>query len=336
MRLIAGCTLDAEHIAAIERGTALHAAAAAQLASVPLAPPNAEAEGALELLAWLAARGHLDARVAVPCNAAGKPVPDTMLFHAKTGAVEDRAGNRLAWTGSLNETAAGWTRNWEEFSVFAAWGSDRARVDRQEERFARLCANRAKRALVLDVPEAARRDLMRFLPRRALRRLPAGAPRTPRTPPPPRPEDEEAPAPPPVQTPPPPPVADRRGLAWAAIAAAARMARGGARVGETAAAVEPWPHQLRAFERLYAGRPRAPGLLPSGTEARPLGNREYGLRAPGMPREVRVTTNAELYADQPESLELWSPGNPLFRAPDFPPPESALPNGKTLWEILDE
>ena len=257
MRLIAGCTLDAEHIAAIERGTALRAAAEAQLASVPLAPPDAEAEGALALLAWMAARGHLDARVAVPCDAAGNPVPDTALFHAKTGAVEDRAGNRLAWTGSLNETAAGWTRNWEDFSVFAGWGPDRARVDRQEERFAQLWANRAKRALVLDVPEAARRDLMRFLPRSGARprRLPAGAQRTPPAPPPPRPDE----TPPPVPPPAPLPVADRRGLAWAAIAAAARMARGGARVGEATAAVEPWPHQLRAFERLYAGRP--PRLL---------------------------------------------------------------------------
>ena len=42
-----------------------------------------------------------------------RPVADAALFHEKSGVVEDRVGHRLAWTGSLNETAAGWRRNWE-------------------------------------------------------------------------------------------------------------------------------------------------------------------------------------------------------------------------------
>ena len=253
MRLVAGCTLDADHIAAIERGADLRERVARRLAELPLAPPDAEAEGALALLAWMVARGRLDVKVAVPCGADRKPVRDAAIFHAKTGIVADRAGNRLAWTGSLNETAAGWTRNWESISVYTSWGPEPARAEGEEADFARLWANRAAGALVIDAPEAARRDLLRFLPPggAAPARLTRAKPRAPRPPEPPQPPEPPAPQPPPMP--------DRRARLWAAIAAAPRRARGGARVGEATAAVAPWPHQVRAFERLYAAWP--PRLL---------------------------------------------------------------------------
>jgi hypothetical protein len=56
----------------------------------------------------------------------------------------------------------------------------------------------------------------------------------------------------------------------------------------------------------------APDLLPPGIDIQPLGHREYGLTAPGMSKPVRVTTDAAYYDENPESVELWSPGNPLF------------------------
>ena len=244
MRLIVGCTLDPAHIAAIERGAALREQAERRLAAPPLEPPDAEAENALELLAWMVARGLLDVKAAVPCDSARKPAVDPAIFHEKTGIVRDGAGNRLAWTGSLNETAAGWTRNWESFAVYTGWGPEPGRVDEEDAGFARLWENRAERALVLDLPEAARRGLMGFLPADGAppRRLQDAAP------------PEPAPEPPAPSAPP-----DKRGLVWAFIAAAPNLEPGGARVGEATAAVEPWPHQVRAFERLYAKWP--PRLL---------------------------------------------------------------------------
>ena len=255
MRLIVGCTLAPPEIEAIEKGAELRALVKKHLARLPLAPPDADAEGALELLAWMVARGHLEAKVAVPCDADGRPVHDDALFHEKTGIVEDRAGARLAWTGSLNETAAGWRRNWESVTVYTSWGPEPERVAGEEANFARLWANRAGRAVVLDVPEAARRDLLRFMPagdRPARLEGTAGAP-------PGRPAGGAA-APDPAPAPPAAaPFADRRALVWAFIAKAARLDAGGARVGEATAAVTPWPHQIRAFERLYARWP--PRLL---------------------------------------------------------------------------
>ena len=66
-----------------------------------------------------------------------------------------------------------------------------------------------------------------------------------------------------------------------------------------------------------------------------MGRREYGLRAPGMTDSVRVTTDPAYHAEYADSVEFWSPGNPLFQPPDpAPPPDAAA--GKTAREILEE
>ena len=107
MRLVAGCTLEPPEIEAIEKGEQLRDLVEQHLASLPLAPPDPASSGALELLAWMIARGHLDVKVAVPCDAHKKPIPADGIFHEKAGIIEDRVGDRIAWNGSLNETA-GW------------------------------------------------------------------------------------------------------------------------------------------------------------------------------------------------------------------------------------
>ncbi len=41
-------------------------------------------------------------------------------------------------------------------------------------------------------------------------------------------------------------------------------------------------------------------------------SRVYRYRAPGMAKDIRVTTGRKLYEDHPESVALWSPGSPVF------------------------
>ena len=254
MRLVVGCTLPPAEIEAIERGAALRERVERHLAELPLAPPDAVAAGALELLAWMVARGHLDVKVAVPCDAERRPIPEDGIFHEKAGIVADRAGDRLAWNGSLNETAAGWRHNWESINVYTSWGPEPKRVDDEEANFGRIWADKAKRVIVLDTPEAVRRDLMRFMPDSDLpARLREGPAPPPATPVVPTPEggdqaDEDA-----------QPAVDLRSRVWAFIDRAPSLPDGGARVGEATAAVTPWPHQVRAYERLYAHWP--PRLL---------------------------------------------------------------------------
>ena len=76
-------------------------------------------------------------------------------------------------------------------------------------------------------------------------------------------------------------------------------------------------------------------LMPPGTQVRSLGPREYGLLAPGMNKEVRVTTSPDFYEKHAENVELWSPGSPLFQPPEH---TGSTPNqigDTTLDEVLE-
>ena len=107
---------------------------------------------------------------------------------------------------------------------------------------------------MLDVPEAVRRDLMRFMPSDVPVRLKgSGIGQAEGT------EGGSTKPDPALEPPPISPPIDRRSLVWTFIREAPRLPGGGARVGEATAAVTPWPHQVRAFERLYASWP--PKLL---------------------------------------------------------------------------
>ena len=77
-------------------------------------------------------------------------------------------------------------------------------------------------------------------------------------------------------------------------------------------------------------------LLPAGTDIQPMRRREYGLLAPGMTERLRVTTDPDYFEEHAESLELWSPGNPLFTHPEFMTQVDKPRPGKTLKDILDE
>ena len=76
-------------------------------------------------------------------------------------------------------------------------------------------------------------------------------------------------------------------------------------------------------------------LMPPGTDVQPMGRREYGLLAPGMTERLRVTTDPEYFEEHAESLELWSPGNPVFNPPEFLATSDELPPGGTLSDMLD-
>jgi SNF2 family DNA or RNA helicase len=248
IRMIVGCTLEQAEVSAIEKGETVKEQVEKRLLDKPLDPPDIATAEALELLAWLVSRGQLEIRVAVPCDNNRRPIPAQGLFHEKSGIVEDRAGYLVAFNGSLNETAAGWTRNWESLNVFTSW-RDPERVNEEQQNFARIWANQAKHALTLDIPSAVRDDLLRFMPQgdvparmKAIETPIEPGPESPLSEPP------KQPAPVPVIDP-----AETRRTIWDFISYAPRLKEGGIRVGEVTSAITPWPHQVRAFHRLYDG-----------------------------------------------------------------------------------
>ena len=246
LRLIAGVFLSQHDIAAIVGGAPVEQVLSDHLVyTFPFrhVPPGGKGDEALgaELLAWLVNHGHMEIRVALPLHN-GQVANDGAIFHAKEGIIEDRHGQRLAFSGSVNETPNGWSSNYECFITFSSWqpGGD-ADIDELEDGFLRLWQNRDDGARTFTLPDAVRRQLAIFQPAEGLpRRLRA-----------------HVKTPPPEPQPPLMPAAasdlhQRRRIVWTYVLhAAAGDLPGSERVGEATSAVTPWPHQHRAFQRLW-------------------------------------------------------------------------------------
>ncbi len=231
MQLIVGCTLEKREVEAIQRGEELRACLERRAIRLPLNPGDNSMHGALELLSWMVANRYLEVKVAVPCDSRRQPVPGD-LYHEKTGIIADSYGDIIGWTGSLNETAAGWGHNWERISVSISWEGcrERKRVREFQADFERQWADRTSHLLVMDMPEVMRRDLMRFEPKSHLpdRIDPKKTLRL----------DPQV-------------IANWRAKVWAFIGRAPRMPAGGKHMGEETCPITPWPHQSLAFGRMY-------------------------------------------------------------------------------------
>jgi len=253
MRLITGVFLSEQDITALAAGTPAETVLTDHLCNhfpfkgVEPGGPGAAALGA-ELLAWLVSRGHLEIRVGLPLTD-GRIVNDGAIFHAKEGVIEDQLGQRLGFSGSVNETPNGWTSNFETIQTFCSWKPGGAEdIDELEAGFLRLWDNQDQGARTFTLPDAVRQQLAIFqpvegVPRRLkpfLNELPPADPK------------------PPVEDV--PDLDERRRIVWSyVLQAAASHLPGAERVGEGTSAVTPWPHQQRAFQRLWQQWP--PRLL---------------------------------------------------------------------------
>jgi len=203
-----------------------------------------------ELLAWLVQQGHLEIRVGLPMQQ-GQISSDGAIFHAKEGVIEDANGDRIAFTGSINETPNGWTTNYETFDVFCSWKGEEHRVDAKERHFLRLWQNEDPGVRTFSLPEAFRQQLALYAPAEG------GLPRRLKPYLKDLPEPEPEPEPPAAVV---PDLDERRRIVWSyVLQAAASDLPGAERVGEGTSAVTPWPHQQRAFQRLWQQWP--PRLL---------------------------------------------------------------------------
>ena len=251
MRLVVGCTLGAEQVAAIEKGESLKDTIERHMLANPLAPSNQESIDALELLAWMVANGHLEVKVSIPCDEKRRPTPADGIFHEKSGIIEDERGDTVAFTGSNNETPSGWQGNWESFHVFTSWREPERVVD-EESNFGKIWSGNARRVLTFDIPTAVRDNLLQFLPNddkpARLKTVESVG------------DSEEKPPPEVIpETIVEIPQSDLRRLVWGFIKHAPNLPNGGERVGEATAAVTPWPHQVLAFQKMYENWP--PKLL---------------------------------------------------------------------------
>ena len=114
----------------------------------------------LDCLAWLIAEERLDIKIA--CLFEGSDIIDIGIYHEKIGIFSDEDGNAVAFTGSPNETAGGLVSNFESLDVFVSWDDPHDRVNRKITNFERLWSNLTDKLIVIDFPEAAKKELLRF------------------------------------------------------------------------------------------------------------------------------------------------------------------------------
>lgn len=120
------------------------------------------AQNHLKALAWMLKNGRLEIRVLVPKSLDGR----TGIFHSKVGVLRDSLGNIISFSGSVNETAAGWTRNIEEFKVFRSWDGNSARwVHHDTAQFERYWEPAGhSEYMARPIPTRARRSLEAIAP----------------------------------------------------------------------------------------------------------------------------------------------------------------------------
>lgn len=161
-RIVASPILSSEDWAALRQGTdaqadpKLHAALRKSITDLAVDLY----QDTLSALAWMVADELLEFRIAMPANNLDGD------FHDKFGQFHDSHNNVVAFHGSPNDSERAF-HNYESVSCFYSWLDTREHQRTQDsvERFLRLWENRDVNVRVFPLPEAIRRNLVKFAER---------------------------------------------------------------------------------------------------------------------------------------------------------------------------
>lgn len=112
----------------------------------------------VKALGWMLANGFLEIKIAIPKDRNG-------IFHSKVGILKDNENNLVSFSGSDNETAAGWLYNIEEFKVFKSWDSGEEKYVKSDlDTFFDYWNGITERTSIIDLPHAIKEELIEFAP----------------------------------------------------------------------------------------------------------------------------------------------------------------------------
>ena len=161
IELVASPYLSAEDEIAIRKGYENRAKIIenALLRGLKTEPENFFEKERLNLLANLVESGVLNIKIAFTEN--GSSVG---MYHEKLGLVEDSGGNKIAFSGSMNESENAFTKNYETVDVFCSWKStdEKARVVQKETAFAAIWGNFDEKLKVLHFPSIDKAILEKY------------------------------------------------------------------------------------------------------------------------------------------------------------------------------
>lgn len=174
MRLVVSPYLEPADVEALRAAVehpadALRVIAARGLADIE----DALIKDRLNALAWLAAAGRLEIRLALRLDPQGGF--SRGIFHEKMGIFTDSANHHVAFSGSANETAGGLVENFESLKVFCSWRDAEGRVQEEIENFEALWNDATPGLRVIEFSAAGKDLLDRYRDRD---RPPAGLPVT--------------------------------------------------------------------------------------------------------------------------------------------------------------
>jgi hypothetical protein len=163
MQLVASPAIAPDDQDAIKRGYEARRDAIAKSLLRELAKAeDAATRDRLGYLAWLIAEERLEIQIALPVAPNGE-LRDG-IYHEKLGIFEDALNDRVAFSGSANETAGGLVDNFESIDVFWSWDDHHGRVARKLANFDRLWKNETNGVEIYEFPDAVKKQLLTLKP----------------------------------------------------------------------------------------------------------------------------------------------------------------------------
>lgn len=158
IKFIVSPYLSEEDVEAIKRGYDARKVVEESLTRAFVEPQNSSDIERLNWLANLIASEKMEIKVAFTM-----PQKNMGMYHEKIGVVYDNAGNKLAFTGSLNETYNAYHNNYESIVVFNSMvDSDQQRVTDIEHDFDSLWSGGEPNVEIMEFPTALNNKLLSY------------------------------------------------------------------------------------------------------------------------------------------------------------------------------
>lgn len=159
IRLVASPCLSEEDVKAIENGYE-HRQQICKCLLRSLAETdmlNMADKSRLNMLADLIASGVLDIRIAFAESKMGYGI-----YHEKVAIVTDASGDRIAFSGSMNESATAMRENYEAIDVFRSWDDPEGRVQVKAGAFEAIWEDREPGICTYDFPDVKDEIVRRY------------------------------------------------------------------------------------------------------------------------------------------------------------------------------
>lgn len=127
-------------------------------------------ENHVQVLGWMVANNKIKIKIALVYDS-DRNIMDFEqcekegIFHQKVGILKDEQGNKVSFSGSINESARGWLGNIEEFKVFREWIEvEKEYYESDKNKFVRFWNNSSRRVKTFDAPKSLKEKLIEIAP----------------------------------------------------------------------------------------------------------------------------------------------------------------------------